>query len=320
MPDMLSWFWWFVLFFAGATAYRYGRFGRGNGSIYLDNLNCYGSESRLIDCYHNGIGIHNCDHSDDASLRCQRKCFNCHCIKTFVEGCGKIFKLCAERLASFPGSHALECEHWSCAGVKSLVFFLTWEAVKDRRKVDATLIVHGQMSLRTEKGMKVAGNLLHVSSYRALNIIHTERWNIVGWTTRKTLPFCFVPILITSCLRRKDTRLSVQYILAFQESLGTRLQNDWVWDTSLQYHIVTVWEHLWNKVSVYTEGPRVSFSGQKFLVCQKHIKFSPMLFIPEFVSKEKTNFFSKAATKPSSYICISDLVKYNLCHFLCQQL
>ena len=30
-------------------------------------------------------------------------------------------------------------------------------------------------SLRTEKGTKVAGNLLHVCSYRASNIIHTER-------------------------------------------------------------------------------------------------------------------------------------------------
>ena len=37
-------------------------------------------------------------------------------------------------LASFPGSHAPECEHWSCAGVESLVFFLTWEAVKVERR------------------------------------------------------------------------------------------------------------------------------------------------------------------------------------------
>ena len=60
--------------------------------------------------------------------------------------------------------------------------------------LDATLIVRRRMRLRTEKGTKVAGNLLHVSSYRASNIIHTERWSIVGWTTRKTLllPFCLV--------------------------------------------------------------------------------------------------------------------------------
>ena len=39
----------------------------------------------------------------------------------------------------------------------------------------------------------------------------------------KTLPFCFCPILITSCLRRKDTRLSARYIFGFRGSLGTRL-------------------------------------------------------------------------------------------------
>ena len=46
---------------------------------------------------------------------------------------------------------------------------------KDRRELDATLIVRGRMSLRAEKGTKVVGNLLHISSYRASNIIHTKR-------------------------------------------------------------------------------------------------------------------------------------------------
>ena len=58
--------------------------------------------------------------------------------------------------------------------MESLVFFVTWEAVKDRHEVDATLIVREHMRLWTEKGTKVAGNILHVSSYRASNIIHTE--------------------------------------------------------------------------------------------------------------------------------------------------
>ena len=53
--------------------------------------------------------------------------------------------------------------------------FCHMKSAKDRREVDATLIVRGRMRLRTEKGTKVAGNLLHVSSYRASNIIHTER-------------------------------------------------------------------------------------------------------------------------------------------------
>ena len=61
------------IFVAGVTAYSYSYFGRGNGSIYLSNIGCRGSESRLMDCYHRGIGIHYCHHYYDAGLRCKRK-------------------------------------------------------------------------------------------------------------------------------------------------------------------------------------------------------------------------------------------------------
>ena len=110
---------------------------------------------------------------------------------------------CTIVLASFPGSHAWEPKHWSCAGVESLVFILTWEAVKDRHEVDATLIVRGRMWLRTEKGTKVAGNLLHVSSYRVSNIIHTERWSVIGWTTRKRCLSVFVLFWLCHAYVRK---------------------------------------------------------------------------------------------------------------------
>ena len=53
--------------------------------------------------------------------------------------------------------------------------FFHVKSAKDRREVDATLIVCGRMRLRTEKGTKVADNLLHISSYWALNNIHTDR-------------------------------------------------------------------------------------------------------------------------------------------------
>ena len=60
------------LSYSDATAiYRYDHFGRGYGGIFLDNLHCTGDESRLIDCRHNGIGVHNCDHTDDAGVRCR---------------------------------------------------------------------------------------------------------------------------------------------------------------------------------------------------------------------------------------------------------
>ena len=56
---------------ADATAYSSAYFGRGTGGIYLDNLDCTGRELRLVDCSHDGIGVHNCDHSADAGLKCQ---------------------------------------------------------------------------------------------------------------------------------------------------------------------------------------------------------------------------------------------------------
>jgi len=37
----------------------------------------------------------------------------------------------SEIIASFPGSHAPEHEHW---GMESLVFFVTWKAVKVERR------------------------------------------------------------------------------------------------------------------------------------------------------------------------------------------
>ena len=41
--------------------------------IWLDNVNCNGLESRLIDCQHNGIGNHNCDHRKDAGVICEKR-------------------------------------------------------------------------------------------------------------------------------------------------------------------------------------------------------------------------------------------------------
>lgn len=38
--------------------------------IWLDNVKCNGFESRLIDCVHNGLGNHNCDHHKDVGVTC----------------------------------------------------------------------------------------------------------------------------------------------------------------------------------------------------------------------------------------------------------
>ena len=46
-------------------------FGEGTGEIVLDNVQCTGNESRLIDCA--AITTHNCGHHEDASVTCTRK-------------------------------------------------------------------------------------------------------------------------------------------------------------------------------------------------------------------------------------------------------
>ena len=59
-----------LILYIGATSLLGGFVVNGTGQIVLDELLCTGSESRLVDCPHRGLGSHNCDHSQDAGVRC----------------------------------------------------------------------------------------------------------------------------------------------------------------------------------------------------------------------------------------------------------
>ena len=55
-----------------ASAFSNARFGRGRGQILLDDVQCTGSEGRLIDCRYDQ-NTNDCSHYEDASVRCQPK-------------------------------------------------------------------------------------------------------------------------------------------------------------------------------------------------------------------------------------------------------
>ena len=62
-PFSVSWL------YSGGRAI-YSGFTDGTGQIWLDDVRCRGTESRLIDCDANPLGQNNCLHNEDAGVRC----------------------------------------------------------------------------------------------------------------------------------------------------------------------------------------------------------------------------------------------------------
>ena len=45
-------------------------FGGGSGDVFLDNVECNGTEQQLTECEYNGIGIDQFNHVEDAGVAC----------------------------------------------------------------------------------------------------------------------------------------------------------------------------------------------------------------------------------------------------------
>ncbi|PIK38856.1 hypothetical protein BSL78_24294 [Apostichopus japonicus] len=54
----------------GGTPSVSSGFGFGSGTIWLDNVDCVGTETRIEHCPSQAWGDHNCGHDEDAGVYC----------------------------------------------------------------------------------------------------------------------------------------------------------------------------------------------------------------------------------------------------------
>ena len=61
----------YLLYLLLAAEARFGAiFGEGSGPIFLDDIRCNGTELQLVNCRNRGVGVHNCEHFEDAGVVC----------------------------------------------------------------------------------------------------------------------------------------------------------------------------------------------------------------------------------------------------------
>ena len=57
--------------YIGSTDPKSGAdYGKGNGTIWLNNVQCTGSESSLFSCVHDGLRNHTCTNGNEANVSC----------------------------------------------------------------------------------------------------------------------------------------------------------------------------------------------------------------------------------------------------------
>ena len=62
----------YIILIIDIIAYGGARYGEGSGPVYLDNVNCFGNESRLTECTYTSSTT--CPHSQDAGVQCRAEC------------------------------------------------------------------------------------------------------------------------------------------------------------------------------------------------------------------------------------------------------
>ncbi|XP_072039098.1 scavenger receptor cysteine-rich domain-containing protein DMBT1-like [Amphiura filiformis] len=86
--------------------------------ILVDDINCFGAESKLEFCQRREWGEHNCAHFEDAGVRCSGPDVSQLCVKTCGDGYYRVpntnrCELCSEdcRTCQDSADHCLSCEH-----------------------------------------------------------------------------------------------------------------------------------------------------------------------------------------------------------------
>ena len=70
---------------SAVTAPHSAFYGQGSGQIWLDDVNCVGTEWSIGNCSHRGWGSNYCGHYEDASVRCSTG--NLHYIIIYIAIC-----------------------------------------------------------------------------------------------------------------------------------------------------------------------------------------------------------------------------------------
>ena len=60
----------YILVYGHLGCFLYNSYCYGSGQIWLDNVQCNGTEISLPDCRHCGWGSHGCKHIKDVSVSC----------------------------------------------------------------------------------------------------------------------------------------------------------------------------------------------------------------------------------------------------------